>query len=171
MRARHVVWEEDMKRRFGSCGKGVHLNGFSTFIQPENIHLGDNIHIGQQSWFRADGGINIGDNTHISRNCVIFTSNHNYQGKRLPYDETYLKKPVSIGKNVWIGMNAMIIQGVHIGDGAIVALGTVVVNDVPDLAIVGGHGHRIIGYRDREHYERLDKQGLYGGRGGYPLHE
>lgn len=171
VKARHAVWEQETKLKFGSCGSGVFLNGFSTFISPENINIGDNVHIGQNAWFRADGGIVISDNTHISRNCVIFTSNHNYVGKRLPYDETFIKKPVFIGKNVWIGMNVMIIQGVHIGDGAIIALGTVVVNDVPPLTIVGGQPHRVIGSRDREHYEALDRQEMFGGRGGAPLDE
>ena len=69
-----------------------------------------------------------------------------------------------------IGMNVMIIPGVKIGEGAIIGLGTVVVKDVPAMAIVGGHGHRILGYRYKEHYARVDGLGLYGGRGGAPLH-
>jgi acetyltransferase-like isoleucine patch superfamily enzyme len=67
-------------------------------------------------------------------------------------------------------MNVMIIQGVHIGDEAIIGLGTVVVNVVPPLAIVGGHEQRIIVYRDRAHYELLEQQGAYVGRGGEALH-
>ena len=160
-----------MKKRFGCCGKRVHLSPFSTFIEPRNMRVGDNVHIGFNGWFRADGGLEIGDNTHISRNCVIFTSSHNYEGERLPYDNTYIQKPVQIGKNVWLGMNVMIVPGVTIGDGAIIALGTVVVKDVPPLAVVGGYGKRILKYRDKEHYEKLEKEGLYGGVEGKALNQ
>jgi acetyltransferase-like isoleucine patch superfamily enzyme len=95
--AKHAVWEAEMKKEFGHCGKGVRLNGFSTFISPAEIHIGNNVHIGQNAWFRADGGLEIEDNTHMSRNCVIFTANHNILGKRLPYDDTFLKKHMQIG--------------------------------------------------------------------------
>lgn len=52
-----------------------------------------------------------------------------------------------IGNDVWIGQNAIIIGGVRIGDGAIVAAGSVVTKDVPPCAIVGGNPARIIKYR------------------------
>jgi maltose O-acetyltransferase len=161
--------EVNTKRKFGYCGEGVSLSGSSNFISPSSIKIGNNVHVGKNAWFRADGGLEIGDNTIISRNCVIFTASHNYKGERLPYDDTFLKAPVYIGRNVWIGMNVMITPGVTIGDGAIIGLGTVVVKDVPPLAIVGGYGQRVLKYRDRAHYERLDQQGLYISRGEKPL--
>lgn len=165
------TWQKYIIRQFSSCGRGTHLNRGSVFVFPERISLGDNVHIGSNGWFQGYGSISIGDNVHISRNCAVFSSNHNYHGERLPYDSTYVAKPVSIERNVWLGMNVMIIPGVTISEGAIVGLGTVVTKDVPAMAIVGGYGHRILGYRDQEHYERLNDVGLYGGRGGAPLHE
>ena len=164
-------WQESMVVQFFSCGKGVYLSRGTEFVCPERIELGNNVHIGSNGWFQGKGRISIGDNVHISRNCAIFSASHDYTGTRLPYDSTYVEKPVCIGRNTWIGMNAMIIPGVTIGEGAIVGLGTIVVKDVPAMAIVGGHGQRIIGYRDKEHYERLDGLGLYGGRGGTSLNE
>ncbi len=155
-----LLWEEGQKRRFGYCGSGVRLRGASTFVHPERMKVANNVQIGAHCWLQAGGGIEIGVNTIISRNCAIFSASHDYEGERLPFGSTDIEKPVCIGRNVWIGMNAMIIPGVTIGDGAIVGLGTVVVNDVPPLAIVGGYGHRIIGYRDRTHYEFLDRQDL-----------
>lgn len=158
---RRAGWQEETKRKFGHCGDNVRLRAYSSFICPDMIKVGDNVHIGENAWFRADGGLEIGDNTIISRNCVIFTADHNYSGESLPLDNSYIKKPVCIGRNVWIGMNVMIIKGVTIGDGAIVGLGTVVVEDVPPLAIVGSYGQRVLKYRDRAHYERLDSERCY----------
>lgn len=158
-------------RSFANCGRDVHLNGTSNFIHPEKISIGNNVHIGTNGWFHGGGRIHIGDNTHISRNCVIFSASHNFKGERLPYDSTFIEKPVYIGRNTWLGMNVMIIPGVSIGDGAIIGLGSVVVKDIPPLSIVGAYGQRIIGSRDRQHYDYLEDNGLYGGRGGASLNE
>lgn len=56
-------------------------------------------------------------------------------------------KPVEIGNDVWIGKQALILRGVQIGDGAVIAAGAVVTKDVPPYAVVGGNPARIIKYR------------------------
>jgi maltose O-acetyltransferase len=162
-------WRRATLSRLAHCGAGVRLSGNSHFIRPECIRLGDNVHVGRNAWLRGDGGIEIGDNTHISRNVAIFSASHDYEGSRLPYDDAFVKRPVRIGRNVWIGMNAMIAPGVTIGDGAVVAMGAVVVKDVPPLAVVGGWGQRLLKHRDREHYEKLEAERRYGGKGGEAL--
>lgn len=58
-------------------------------------------------------------------------------------------KPIIIGDDVWIGTNAMVLDGVRIGNHAVVAAGAVVTKDVPEYAIVGGVPAKIIKYRDR----------------------
>ena len=52
--------------------------------------------------------------------------------------------PVVIGNRVWIGCNALVLKGVRIGDGAVVAAGTVVTRDVPANSLVGGNPARVI---------------------------
>ena len=66
-----------------------------------------------------------------------------------------------IGRNVWIGMNVNIIPGITIGDDAIVGLGTTITKDVPSCAVVGGPKQRILGDRDKAHYETLDSERLF----------
>lgn len=155
-RGRRESWEREAKRGFAACGDGVVVRAYSTFVCPEQIRVGSNVFIGENAWFRADAGLQIGDNTVISRNCAIFTAIHDYKGGALPYDESFIARPVTIGRNVWIGMNVNITPGVTIGDGAIIGLATVVTSDVPPLAIVGGQAFRILGYRDKAHYDTLD---------------
>jgi len=101
--------------RLGSCGHGVRFGGSIRISAPEHAHIGHNVHIGDGAFFRAEGGLTIGDNAHISRNLVIYTINHQYEGERLPYDEAQIPRPVVIGKNVWIGMNVCIVPGTRIG--------------------------------------------------------
>lgn len=78
--------------------------------------------------------ITIGENTAISKGVIIRDSdNHCINDK---YDE--VSKPIVIGDNVWIGLNAIILKGVTIGNGAIIAAGAVVNKDVAANSIVGG---------------------------------
>ena len=70
-------------------------------------------------------------------------------------------QPIEIGDHVWIGARAMIMKGVKIGEGAIVAIGSVVVKDVPPYAIVGGNPAKIIKYRNIEQFNKLKNQECY----------
>lgn len=101
------------------------------------------------------GKVKIGDHFHSGREILIITENHNYQSTRLPYDHTTICKDVNIGRNVWIGTRVTILGGITIGEGAIVQAGSVVVQDVPSLAIVGGAPAKIFKMRDKDHYLRL----------------
>lgn len=81
----------------------------------------------------------------------IFYSTKNPLRINLVSQDTFKEfEEVSIGNDVWIGANAIIMDGVKIGDGAIVAAGAVVTKDVPDYAIVGGVPAKIIKYRFEE---------------------
>ncbi len=73
---------------------------------------------------------------------------HDFGGKPLPNDAP--PPTVEIGHDVWIGANTVIMRGVRIGDGAIIAAGAIVTKDVPPYAIVGGVPAKIIRYRFSE---------------------
>lgn len=107
----------------------------------KNLKLGKNIFINSGCKIQDQGGVSIGDGTLIGHNVVIATLNHNQnpikRGNIIP-------APVKIGKNVWIGANATICPGVEIGNGAIIAAGAVVTNDVAKETIVGGVPAKII---------------------------
>ncbi len=85
------------------------------------------------------GGVIIEDNAMLAANCSIATNNHNFKDRAV-----LTCKPVHIKRNAWIGMGAIILPGVTIGENAIVAAGAVVSNDVPDNALVGGIPAKII---------------------------
>lgn len=102
------------------------------------------------------GGVKIGNYFHSGQNVKIMLGSHDYDhSDRIPYGSTYTNKEVFIDDFVWIGDDVIISGNVHIGEGAIVAIGSVVVKDVPRCAIVGGNPAKVIKYRDIEHFEKL----------------
>lgn len=149
-----------------STGVNITTIGKLTITGVNNLILKNNIHFNENTHFRAEGGLEIGNNAHLSRNLTIYTGNHNYKGDLLPYDSTYIFKPVLIEDNVWIGMNVSILPGITIGEGAIIGMGAVVTKDVPKLAIVGGNPAKVLKFRDEAHYLRLINEKSYSGRGG-----
>lgn len=74
---------------------------------------------------------------------------------------TTSRRNVIIDDFVWLGSNVIISGNVHIGEGAIVAVGSVVVKDVPPYAIVGGNPAKVIKYRNIEQFEQLKKEGKF----------
>lgn len=157
---------KELLRKIKSCGEDVFFGGKITFSGAKNTCIGNNVHIGQNAFIRAEGGLTIGDNTHISRNLVLYTVNHQYEGKCLPYDNNSVKKPVIIGRNVWIGMNVCVAPGSKIGDGAIIGMGTTVSGEVSPMSIVGSQKWRTLGFRNEENYHKLDNSQAYGGVNG-----
>jgi acetyltransferase-like isoleucine patch superfamily enzyme len=136
-------------------------------IRPfSNTKLSRNTHLGRNCSFnglivRGDGKVIIGDNFHSGEDIVIITRNHNYEGNSLPYDGTYIYKDVIIEDNVWIGSRSIILNGVTIGEGAIIQAGSVVTSDIPKYAIAGGHPAIVFKSRNVDHYERLKKEGKF----------
>ena len=107
----------------------------------KNIHIGKNVFINMGCKFQDQGGIFIGDGALIGHNVVLATLNH----AASPKDRgSMIPAPIRIGKNVWVGANAVILPGVTIGDGAIVAAGAVVNRDVPENTVVGGVPAKVI---------------------------
>jgi len=137
------------------------------YIRPfSNTQLSSNTYLGKNCSFngmeiRGFGQVIIGDNFHSGRDILIMTSFHNYEGKEIPYDSTYINKDVIIEDNVWIGARVIILGGVKIGEGAIIQAGSIVTKDVPKYAIAGGHPAKVFSYRNKEHYEKLKKQGKF----------
>lgn len=97
--------------------------------------------------------------TDIISTSPIFYSKHNGTGYSWVKSDTYSEfKKVIIGNDVWIGARVLIMGGVKIGDGAIIAAGSIVTKDVPPYAIVGGVPAKIIRYRFDEEIISLLKE-------------
>ena len=134
----------------------------------DNLYLGSNVYIGSGSFIRGEGGLTIKDNTTLSRNIVLYTINHDYEGDLLPYDSNFQEKPVIIEENVWIGMNVTIAPGTYIGEGAIIGIGARVFGDIPKYSIIGSNGKKI-GERNKEHYIELKEKEAFSDDDGFPV--
>lgn len=101
-----------------------------------NIRVGRNVFVNQGCRFDDIETIDIGDDVMIGPSVSLITGGH-------PVEPAQRRKgitsaPIVIGRNVWIGASAMILQGVTVGDDAVVAAGAVVTKDVPAKTVVGG---------------------------------
>lgn len=96
-----------------------------------------------------DGKITIGNDVLFAPRVVVLGTMHAYRDRTLLIRaQGILAKPVTVEDDVWIGLNAVITPGVHIGRGAVVGANAVVTKDVEPYAIVGGIPARVIGFRE-----------------------
>lgn len=128
------------------CGKRVNIEKNAIF--SAKVTLGDYSGIGINA--KIYGACHIGRCVMMGADVTIITRNHCFERTDIPMMEQGFcaEQPVYIGDDVWIGDRALILPGVHIGTGCIVAAGAVVTKDVPDYAIVAGVPAKVI--RDRQ---------------------
>ncbi|MBR1680630.1 acyltransferase [bacterium] len=135
-----------------SIGKNLYVGGFSSV--NKNTIMGNFVNFnGMQIHGRGD--VIIGDYFHSGVECLMITSNHNYEGELIPYDRTNINKSIIIDDFVWIGSRVMILPGTHIGEGAIIQGGSVVHGNIPPYSIAGGNPAKVFKYRDIEHFKKL----------------
>jgi maltose O-acetyltransferase len=131
---------------FVHCGKRVNIEP-RAHIPFHKVSIGDDSGIGYRAWI---GAANIGADVMIGPDVLILSSNHRFESISVPMrlQGHTADQPVSIGDDVWIGARVIVLPGVTIGRGAILASGSVVTKDVPAHAIVGGNPARVLKYRN-----------------------
>ncbi len=103
------------------------------------------VYLGPYVTIYGHGGVEIGEETLVSMKATILSSNHSIPGMgRLIRREPDVCLPTKIGRDVWIGANAVVLGGVTIGDGAVVAAGAVAAQDVEAGAVVAGVPARLL---------------------------
>jgi acetyltransferase-like isoleucine patch superfamily enzyme len=146
--------------QFLHFGENTRIEAGVAIAAPERLHIGDSVGIGQNCQINAVGGCYIGNGCQIAAETLILTTEHGYSGvDTLPFGVVRLIKPVCIEDYVWIGTRVSIVPGVRIGEGAIVAMGSVVMQDVPPLAIVMGNPAKPVMYRSSDEFAKLKALG------------
>jgi acetyltransferase-like isoleucine patch superfamily enzyme len=114
-----------------------------------NLIIEDDVDLAKDVLITTSGGVEIGARTLIGYRTQIISSDHTIPsiGEAFPISGDKHAK-ITIGKDVWIGANCIITSGVKIGDGAVVAGGSVVTKDIPKNAIYGGIPAKLIRMRE-----------------------
>ena len=139
-------------RIFGvKIGKKSYIHMGTRFYYPPGIKIGDGTIIGDRCFLDGRAPLKIGNNTDIASQVLIYNSEHDIHSEGFdPIEES-----VEIGDYVFIGPRAVILPGVKIGKGAVVAAGAVVTQNVKDFEVVGGVPAKVIGERKNKnpHYK------------------
>jgi len=141
-----------------SIGKGttigafsvIDINDFSKSGFKSTLSIGDDTYIGELNNIRASGGqIEIGSNCLISQNITIVATNHSYEDRISIREQPWKTENnfVIIEDDVWVGAGSIILPGIKIGRGAIIAAGSVVNKDVLRDTIVAGVPAKVIKQR------------------------
>lgn len=122
----------------------VDFRFWQPFDDSSFIKLGEKVFIGHACEFVCNTKIVIGNNCLIASNCTINDTGHEFQPNANINSQPITSKPIIIEDDVWIGTSCVILQGVTIGSGSIIAAGSVVNKFVPPYEIWAGVPARFI---------------------------
>lgn len=143
-----------LKQMVKSCGTNSRIP-YNLKLYGNDIQIGNNVFIGDENLFMCAGApIIIGDNVMFGPRVTMITGDHRTDilGKymidvkadeKLPEND----QPIILKGDNWIGANVTILKGVTIGEGAVIAAGSVVTKSVPDYSIAGGVPAKVLKYR------------------------
>lgn len=128
-------------------GEGSTILMSTEFNHASEIRIGSHTVINQHCYLDARGGLSIGDNVNISSHVIVLAGSHDVQDGR---NFAGSVEQVTIESYAWLGTRCMLLPGVTIGRGAVVAGGAVVTHSIPPYCIVAGVPARPIGERNPE---------------------
>jgi acetyltransferase-like isoleucine patch superfamily enzyme len=116
------------------------------WITPaKGLILGNDVDLAKDVLITTGGKVSVGDRTLIGYRTQILSSNHNIpDNNEKIFNAGHSKKEIIIENDVWIGANCIITAGVTIGEGSVVAAGSVVTKDIPAFCIYGGVPAKLI---------------------------
>lgn len=132
-------------------GKHINIEKGATF--RETCELGDYSGIGINC--ELNGTVVIGNNVNMGPECIFYTTNHRHDRTDIVMQKQGFtqEKPIYVGNDVWFCRRAMVMPGVCIGDGSIIAAGAVVTKNVPEYTIVAGNPAVVVRNRRKEEWD------------------
>ncbi|MCQ5125942.1 acyltransferase [Blautia coccoides] len=125
----------------------IKVSGSLTKI-GKGFSMGKNSAMGNDCFIGAAGGVTIGEYVAIGQNVRFHSENHEFRdGTKMICEQGVTNEGITVGDDVWIGAGAVLLDGVHVGTGAVIGANTLVNKDVPDYAIAVGNPVKIVGGR------------------------
>lgn len=112
----------------------------------KNVEFGEDVFVNGACHFQDHGGIRIGDNAFIGHQVILATLDHDLAPNKR---NDMHPAPIVIEDDVWIGSSSLVLKGITIGEGSVVAGGSVVTKDVPKNVVVGGNPARVLKKLDK----------------------
>ena len=139
-------------RLFAEPGRDIRIGDHTHLAADCVLHgpltLGDHVSINHHATLEGGAaGIEIGDHTRIAAYVTLYAFDHGLDAGALVREQAVRSRGIRIGRDVWLGARAGVVDGVTIGDHAVVGMGAVVTRDVPPWTIVAGNPARPIGRR------------------------
>lgn len=134
---------ELLKKLFGKTGKKIAIEPNFFCDYGFNIECGENFYINHNGVILDCAKVKFGDNVFIGPNCGFYTAIHPIKAEER---NTVLEsaKPITVGNNVWIGGNAVLLPGVSIGNNTVIGAGSVVTKNIPDNVVAVGNPCKVI---------------------------
>ncbi|MCK6265860.1 sugar O-acetyltransferase [Vibrio sp. ZSDE26] len=146
--------QEIMTELFAEVGKDCYIEPPLQANWGKHTHLGNCVYANFNLTLVDDTHIYIGDHVMIGPNVTIATAGHPIDPE-LRQEIAQFNIPVTIGKNVWIGANSVVLPGVTIGENTVIGAGSVVTKDIPSNVVAVGNPCRVlreIGEHDKEYF-------------------
>jgi acetyltransferase-like isoleucine patch superfamily enzyme len=158
-----AVYMSALSKKGIELGNNVSIGAYSRIIVSttlnnlgEFIKIGNNVGIGEFAYLGGAGGLEIGEDCIIGQYFSCHPENHNYSNLELPIRfQGVSRKGIKIGKNCWIGSKVIILDGVEISDGCIIAAGAVVSKSFPANSIIGGIPAKLIKKRNEKNKNHI----------------
>lgn len=133
-----------------TIGDGTKIASFCKIKATDGpLRIGRRVSIGSNAFIASDrAGVEIGDFTMVGPNVAVVGNNYNYDRLDIPIcEQEKTSRGIRIGTDVWLGAGCVVLDGVTVGDGAIITAGAVVHGDVPPKAILAGVPARSVAMR------------------------
>ena len=138
----------------GALPDGIHITPPFHCDYGQGIRFGRNFYANSGCTILDGGAVTIGDNVLLAPNVALYTVNHPLHPalRNATWEQT---APITIGDNVWLGGNSVVLPGVSIGDNSVIGAGSVVVKNIPANSLAVGNPCRVlrqISDADRDQY-------------------
>jgi len=131
-------------------GRDLAISPDAVFADPDRITIGDRVRIGSRCHIWAGpstGRIIIGDDVLFGPEVMVTAATYRYNDGTPVTKQLMDEADIIIGRDVWIGVRAVILPGTRIGDGAVIGAGSVVKGDIPAFALAVGSPAKVVGSR------------------------